>query len=575
MKLPLALTVAAPAARPFARRLTGAGTVVLLQVGVVLLRPWPLALAVDHALSDGASTVSLPLLGELSASAVLILAALALVVLSVLIGGLDLLLEDLSEGTAERIGAVLRSQVFDHAMGRSLRWHDRMRSGELLSRLTTDVGRLLDAVVATTTTLVPDTAMLVGVLALVVSIDPVLAIVGLSVVPVLAVLSIWQRRGVRESQRVARQEAGRLTGVSADLLRNVRAIQAFGRFDLADAQFSRRNHDVLTAELDAVRVQARWAPVPELVLAVGTSLVLGVGGVHVLAGSLTVGGLLVVLAYLRDLYSPVRNLTRLSTVLAKAGASAARVHEVLACDEAVHESPDARPADRLESSVRFEQVRFGYEPGRPVLDGLDLEVRRGETVCLVGPSGSGKSTVLSLLLRLYDVDAGRITIDGVDLRSCTLDSLRSQFAYMPQDPWLLDATVAENIALGNPGSSREDVEAAGRRALVEEFLDRLPQGYDTLLGEAAARLSGGQRRRVALARATMSAAPVLMLDEPTTSLDDRSATHVLHAVANAALGRTTLVVTHDPRVAALADRVVPLAPVPASATPEPRMHTSQ
>lgn len=567
MRLPIALAVTAPVARPYAGRLGASAALVLVQVAVVLLRPWPLALTVDHALTSSGAPLEVPVLGVLPPRTVLLLAAVATVALSLLLGVLDLVLEQLSEGTAERIGADLRTKLFDHTITRSLRWHDRIRSGELLSRLTSDVGRLLDALVATTTSLVPDVVMLVGVMALVLSIDPTLALVGLSVVPVLATLSTWQRRRVRAAQRSAREESGRLATVATDLLRNVRAIQSFGRTDRATAAFCARNQQLLRAELGAVGVQARWTPVPDIVLATGTALVLGVGGSHVLSGSLSIGGLLVVLAYVRDLYAPVRGLTRLSAVLAKAGASGARVQEVLDCEEAVRDWPGAVLAPALVAGVRFEGVRFDYEPGRPVIDELDLDVRAGEVVCVVGPSGVGKSTLLSLLLRLYDVDAGRVLVDGTDVRDCDLASLRSRFAYMPQDPWMLDASVAENIALGNPSATRAEIEAAGRAALLDEFVADLPLGYDTVLGEGAARLSGGQRRRVALARAAVSTAPMLLLDEPTTSLDAASAEGVLRALRTTTAGRTALVVTHDPRVELLADRVVVLARDEASLAP--------
>jgi ABC-type multidrug transport system fused ATPase/permease subunit len=403
--------------------------------------------------------------------------------------------------------------------------------------------------------------MLAGVLALLVAFDPELALIGLTVAPVLAVLAVRQRRRIRAAQHAARTESGRLAGATTDLLRNVRAVQAFGRLDRAAAIFGSRNRAVLDVELRAIDVDARWTPMADIVLALGTALVLVAGGRHVLTGALSVGELLVVLAYLRDLYSPVRGLTRLSVVLAKAGASAVRVLDVLDCDEAVEDRYDARPAPRLRSGVRFERVSFGYEPGRPVLDHFDLDITAGETVCLLGPSGIGKSTTLHLLLRLYDVDAGRILIDGIDLRDCDQASLRDRFAFVPQDPWLLDAMVAENIAFGNQNATRAGVVAAGRTALVDEFADRLPFGYDTPLGEGGVRLSGGQRRRVALARAAVSPAPMVLLDEPTASLDPVSAATVIRAIQAMTTGpsrRTVLMVTHDRDLAAIADRVVTL-----------------
>ncbi|HEX4701287.1 MAG TPA: ABC transporter ATP-binding protein [Pseudonocardiaceae bacterium] len=296
----------------------------------------------------------------------------------------------------------------------------------------------------------------------------------------------------------------------------------------------------------------------DLVLACGSGLVLVVGGAHVLMGTLSTGGLIVVLAYLQDLYTPVRCLAKLAGTLAKAGASAARVHEVLAATEAVTDVPDARPAPALTSDVRFEHVSFCYVPDVPVLADVSLSVAAGETVCLFGRSGAGKSTVLHLLLRLYDVDAGRVLIDGVDIRACDRNSLRDRMAFVPQEPWLLDATIAENIAFGWRDATRADVLAAGRTALVDEFALRLPHGYDTPVGEGGVQLSGGQRRRVALARAALSPAPMVLLDEPTAALDPDSAAIVVRAIRASTASRTVLIVTHDRDLAVIADRTIRL-----------------
>ncbi|HEX5113836.1 MAG TPA: ABC transporter ATP-binding protein, partial [Pseudonocardiaceae bacterium] len=282
------------------------------------------------------------------------------------------------------------------------------------------------------------------------------------------------------------------------------------------------------------------------------------GGSQVIGGSLTVGSLLVVLAYLDDLYSPVRGLAKLAGSLAKAGASAVRVHEVLSATEAVVDIPEPRQAPEIIHQVRFEQVGFAYEPGMPVLHGFDLIMAAGETVCLFGPSGAGKSTVLHLLLRLYDVDCGRILLDGLDIRGLDRYSLRRRMAFVPQDPWLLDATIAENIAFGSRQATRAEVLQAGHDALVDEFAATLPQGYDTPVGEGGVRLSGGQRRRVALARAAVSASPIVLLDEPTAGLDGESADSVMHAIRASTVDRTVLLITHDRELAAIADRIVPL-----------------
>jgi ATP-binding cassette subfamily B protein len=489
-----------------------------------------------------------------------VLCGLAVVVFSIGAGLLDMGATRAAERAAERLGAQIRESAFERTVTLSLRWHDRMPSGELVSRLTTDVGRLLDAIVALTAGLVPDVLTLLGVLALLLILNPGLALIGLTVIPVLAVLSIQQRRRVRATQVAARVESGRLAGTTTDLLRNVRAIQAFGRFDRAATIFRTRNRALLNVSIRAVNTESRWTPLSDVVLAVGAGLVMIVGGMQVLEGALTVGGLVLVISYLGDLYSPVRSLTRLSTVLAKASASATRVAEILDCDDAVKDVPEAIPVIGPIGTVRISDVCFSYDEHYQVLQDFTLDISAGETVCLLGPSGSGKSTVLHLLLRLYDVDRGRILIDGIDIRRYQQHSLREQIAFVPQDPWLLDGTVAENIAFGTSDATRAEVVDAGRRALVDEFIGRLPLGYDSPIGEGATRLSGGQRRRVAIARATVSAASLILLDEPTASLDHVAAEQVIQAIRASTVNRTTLIVTHDPALAKIADRVVIVEP---------------
>ncbi|NIH84140.1 ABC transporter ATP-binding protein [Amycolatopsis granulosa] len=556
--LPQALAVAAPVVRPHLPALAATSVLELFGAGVSLLRPWPLALAVDHAIGGRPASGLLVRLNGFSPASILLLAGAATVLLSVVAGVLNLASTVSAERAAEGVGARLRESVFEHTMELSLRWHDRMPSGELLSRLTSDVARMLAAVVAVATILIPDTFVLVVVLVVLALFDPGLALVGLAVLPLLVVLAVWQRRRVRRAQNDARDAWGNLSAVTNDLLRNVRAVQAFGRVDRARELFARPNRRLRDTEVKAATVSARWSPIADIVLSLGAGLVLVIGGRAVLSGSLSTGDLLVILAYLGDMYSPVRSLTRLSSVLAKAGASGKRVDEVLTASESVADAAWAQPAPERIGEVRFARVGFAYEPGHPVLRDFDLVLRAGETVCLLGPSGAGKSTVLHLLLRLYDADSGHIMINRTDIRDLQRHSLRQRIAFVPQDPWLLDATVADNIAFGATAADRAAVEEAGRQALVDEFVHTLPHGYDTTLGEGGVRLSGGQRRRVALARAAVSAAPLVLLDEPTASLDPVSSATVVQAIRGATAHRTVLIVTHDRDLAAIADRVVVL-----------------
>jgi ATP-binding cassette, subfamily B, bacterial len=415
---------------------------------------------------------------------------------------------------------------------------------------------MLDAIVAAFTTLLPDVVLVVGIIVVLLLIDPVLALIALAVIPALAWLASAQRRRVKTSQYAARTANGRLSDTATDLLRNIRVLQAFHRQDLAVERFDERNRELLDREIDAIVIEARWSPRAELVLAVGAGLVLLIGGTRALSGALTVGTLLVVISYVTSLYRPIRSLARLASTFAKASASQSRLNELLHSTDHLSVDPLAVDAPAVSTGVRFRDVGFTYETGHPVLAGMDFSVASGEAVCIVGPSGTGKSTILHLLLRLYDVTSGAVELDGVDVRRCDLASLRRRIALVPQDPWLLDGSIADNIGLGLAGASRAAVLAAGRAALVDEFALALPDGYDTSVGEGGNRLSGGQRQRIAIARAILSPAPLLLLDEPGSALDAVASAAVLSAIRQSERPRTVIAVTHDLGLADVADRVI-------------------
>ena len=546
-----------PYLRPQRALFVGSVAAAAGQVVVSLVEPWPIALAVDGVLTDG------PVPGWAAGWGpvrILVVSGVATLALALLRGVLAAVAHGTAQHGAERVGGALRAAAVRRALGLSLRWHDRTPAGDVVSRLTTDVGRVLDALVAMMTTLIPDLLLFAGILGVLVAVDAPLALIGLAVLPGLALLTAQQRQRVRAAERAARDATGRAVGTVTELLRAVRAVQAFARADLAGVLQGEADAAAVRARLRAVHTESIWAAVPGAVLAVGTGAALLVGGLQVRSGEMTTGELIVVLAYLRDLSAPVRGLVHLAGVRAKAAASLQRVADVLLCEEAVRVTARPVPLPAGPVELQLDRVRFAYTDDRPILTGLTLTVAAGETVCLFGPSGSGKSTVLHLLLRLYDVDGGRVLVGGVDVRDLNPVQLRRHLAYVPQEPWLLEGTLADNISFGAPGASREDVLSAGRMAGVDEFAGRLPQGYDTPLGEGAQQLSGGQRRRVAIARAVVARAPVLLLDEPTTSLDAAAAEHVIAAVRAVGRSRTVLLVSHDARLAAIADRVVRITP---------------
>jgi ATP-binding cassette subfamily B protein len=544
--------------RPYRGTLTLASGLTLVETLLDLARPWPLKLAVDNAIGGrplGGALAVLDGLGTAGLAAVAVGAGIGIVAVGALVG---YLITYLTAATAERVGADLREAVFGRLLGLALPFHDRHRSGDLVTRLTGDVARVEDSMVAWFTVLVPEVLTLAGMVVVVLAVDPTLGLAALAVAPPLAVVVALRRRRIRVAQRASRDADAALAGEATEVLRNVRVVQAFTREGEAGARFSGRSRGAVRAALAAMDLEARWSPVADLLLAAGGGLVLWLGVTAVTSGRMTLGTLLVVLAYLSSLYGPIRALARLARTLARGAASRERVLEVLDSGEVVPEAPDPLGAGPPRLGLALRGVWFAYGEGAPVLRHLDLEVAAGERVCVVGPTGAGKSTLLALLLRFYDPAAGAVELDGVDLRRLELASLRRQIALVPQDPWMLDGTIADNLAFGRPGATTEELEAAARAAFLDDVVTRLPDGWNTQIGEGGVRLSGGQRRRVALARAILRDASVLLLDEPTSGLDAASEQAVLDVLDRAAEERTVLSVSHRLSLAARADRVVVL-----------------
>jgi len=544
--------------RPYRGSLSLASGLILVETLLDLARPWPLKLAVDNAIGGQPVGGPLGVLDQLEPAGLAAVAAgagIGLVGIGALVG---YLITYLTSATAERVGADLRESVFGRLLGLGLPFHDRHRSGDLVTRLTGDVARVEDSMVAWFTVLVPEVLTLAGMVVVVLAIDLTLGLAALAVVPPLALVVALRRRRIRVAQRASRDADAALASEATEVLRNVRVVQAFTREGEAGGQFSGCSRSAVRAALGAMDLEARWSPVADLLLAAGGGLVLWLGVTAVTSGRMTLGTLLVVLAYLSSLYGPIRALARLARTLARGAASRERILEVLDSGEVVPEAAEPLQAGPPRQGLALRGVWFAYAEGAPVLRHLDLEVAAGERICVVGPTGAGKSTLLALLLRFYDPDAGAVELDGTDLRHLDLGSLRRQLALVPQDPWMLDATVADNVRFGRPGATREELEAAARATRVDELIQRLPDGWDTEIGEGGVRLSGGQRRRVALARAILRDASVLLLDEPTSGLDAASEQAVLDALDRAAEGRTVLSVSHRLSLAARADRVVVL-----------------
>ncbi|TFV63962.1 ABC transporter ATP-binding protein [Geodermatophilus sp. DF01-2] len=533
--------------RPYRTPMVTGGVMVLVVAAIELALPWPLKVVVDDVLQQRAPDGLLAaLLGPLadSPTAVLAACALALVALAALVALGTYLSSRLLQGVGERIIADLRTDIFAHLQRLSLAFHDRQRVGDLASRLTGDVAAIQALLVAAFSTLLPNLALLVGIVVVAVFIQPVFAVLLLCVAPALYAVVRHYRGAIKQASREARTHEGRVSSHVTETLSTIRLVQSFAAERRGLERFRTHSQARLDAGLRQVDLQSRLPAAVEVIAQAGRAAVLFVGATLVLRGQLSLGVLLVLLAYLQQVYAPMKALARLSSTISKAQAAAERIDDVLHSTAVISERPGAAPAPPLHGDIELRRVSFAYEPGGPVLHDVSLHARPGQVVALAGPTGAGKSTIASLVPRLYDVTAGEVLLDGQDVRDLTLRSVRSQIAVVPQDPLMISGTVLDNIAYGAPHASRDQLLAAAHAAYVDEFADRLPHGYDTQVAEGGASLSGGQRQRIAIARALAADTPIVVLDEPTSGLDAISESYVMRGLARLTAGRTVLVIAH-------------------------------
>ncbi len=536
-----------PTLKPYRLKMVVGGLLVLLVAAVELTLPWPLKVVVDDVLRGRAPTGWLgDLLGPLadSPTAVLTAASLAMVVLAALAALGTYVSSRLLQSVGERLVADLRTEIFAHLQRLSLAFHGRQRVGDLSTRLTGDVAAIQALLVAVFSIMLPNVALLVGIVIVSVVIEPVFAVLLLFVAPTLYGVVRHYRGAIKAASRDARTHEGRVSSHVTETLTTIRLLQSFAAESRSLDRFRVHTRARLDAGLRQVDLQSRLPAAIEVVGQVGRAAVMFVGATLVLRGQLSLGVMLVLMTYLQQVYAPMKALARLTSTISKAQAGAERVEEVLRSTAVVEEAPDALPAPRLSGDVELRDVSFGYQPGRPVLRDVSVRARPGQVVALAGTTGAGKSTVASLIPRLYDVTAGQVLLDGHDVRGLTLQSVRSQVAVVPQEPLMIVGTVLENIAYGAPGASREQLLTAAEAAYVDEFVDRLPDGYDTVVAEGGSSLSGGQRQRIAIARALAADTPVVVLDEPTSGLDALSESYVMRGLARLTAGRTVLVIAH-------------------------------
>jgi subfamily B ATP-binding cassette protein MsbA len=533
-------------ARPYRLKLVLALIATVVTVGLSLLEPWPIKVLVDSVLGTHPMPGWVPrwLAGGSDDTRIAALCALLLLIVA-FEGLLDYAGTYLSEAVGQRMTFDIREAVHAHLHRLSLAYHHSQRPGDLASRLTSDVQRIQDVVISVLGTLVTSVLTLVGMFAVMLAVNWRFTLMALAISPLLfATIYVYTNR-IKASARHARKQDGRVAAVVQESLSAIHLVQAYTREDYEFERFRREAEGSLRSSIQATMLQARFAPVVDFLTAISLVIVLWVGAHEVLAGSLTLGLLLVFMSYLRGLYRPMKALSKLSYVVSRGTASAERIIEVMDAAPSLPVSATPYAPERVRGAIEFDAVRFRYPLGSDAaLRGVSFRAEPGQVLALVGRTGAGKSTIVSLIPRFYDVDDGAVRVDGVDVRAWDLAHLRNQVSLVLQDTWLFQASVHDNIAYGRPDATSAEVAEVARAALAHDFIAKLPDGYDTIVGPRGATLSGGERQRIAIARAMLRDAAILILDEPTTGLDPQSEELVLRALRRLMAHRTTLVITH-------------------------------
>jgi ATP-binding cassette subfamily B protein/subfamily B ATP-binding cassette protein MsbA len=536
-----------------------------LTSAVTALQPWPIKLLVDCALGGEPLPPRLSaMLGGFSLGstpgALVVVAAFSSLGLFALSSALDAGLTLAWSATGQGLVYDLAADLFDRLQRLSLLFHSRRSVGDLLGRLSDDTYCVYTVTESLLFSPGRHVLTLVTVGAVAWRLDPGLTLLTLAIGPAMGGSVVFFGQWLKQRTRQDREAQSRLLSLVQQTLAAIPVVQAFATEGRHAQEFRLLAVDAVAVSQRGLLLKSAYGLVNGLIMTIGTAIVLYFGGQQVLTGTLSLGSLLVFLAYLRSIQGSCRGLLEIYGGLKSAEANTDRVFQVLEVEDRVRDAPDARPLPARpvgkRGHVRLEGVTFGYEPGHPVLKNVTLEARPGEVVALVGQTGAGKSTLVSLIPRFYDPWRGTVTLDGMDVRDVQLASLRAQVALVLQEPFLLPLTVAENIAYGRPAASRAEIEAAAVAAGADGFIRHLSDGYDTVIGQRGSTLSGGEQQRLAIARALLKNAPMLILDEPTSALDAQTEALLVEALERLLEGRTTFIIAHRLSTIRRADRIV-------------------
>jgi ATP-binding cassette, subfamily B, bacterial len=547
---------------PYARRqraiLAGSLVALFAKTFLQLLEPWPIKVVFDRIIvsKHHAHGWGIAHLNSLDAGSMLALCAGSLIAITALRAVADYLNSVGFALAGNRVLTEVRNDLYRHLQCLSLSYHNDAKGGDLTLRVMADIGVLTDVVITAAMPLFGSFLVVFGMAGFMLWLNWKLGLVALAAFPLFWFSASRLTRLITEVSRRQRQREGAMAAVAAETIGAIKVVQALSLEQAFADSFITENELSFTDGMRASRLSARLGRTLDLQIAVATAFVLWFGARLTLAGELTPGSLVIFFTYLRNAFKPLQDFAKYSKRLVRGVASGERVLDVMDQTPDTRDIPGAMPAPPFAGAVQFGDVAFAYEPNRYALDEVNFEVRPGQHVAVVGKSGSGKSTLASLILRLYDPSRGVIRIDGRDIREYTLESLRGQISVVLQDSLLFASSIRDNIAYGAANADEREVEAAARLANAHQFICTLPQGYDTIVGERGVKLSSGQRQRIAIARAAIRKAPILIMDEPTTGLDNENARAVVEALQRLARERTTFFITHDLHFTANSDLVL-------------------
>ena len=535
--------------RPRRRALAVILAAMLVQTVMSLAAPWPLKIVIDTVIGNRRQPEWINwLLTMLGGAAhkghIAVAAAIATVLIAVVTGAAMYAVSYFTESLSQSIGNDLRMRLYSHLQELSLDYYDTTRVGTILSTLTSDVQTIQSFASTATLNIVTNTLTLVGMIVVMLLCRWDFTLIAVAVTPLLFLFVLRVNKAVRTAVREVRTHQSDLTAILQEGLQSIQVVQAFGREDHQAAQVRAASMNTVTAWLNARRVSSLLSPIVGMAIALCTGLVLWRGSLLILAGTMTVGALTVFLAYLAKFFQPIRDLAQMTNTIAQVSVAFERVVALMDTDKVIPETATPTNPSQLHGEIIFHHVAFGYDPELPVLRDISVTIKPGEMVGIVGATGCGKSTIASLIPRFRDPDAGGITIDGVDVRDYALRKLRAQIGFVLQDTVLLRGTVRDNIGFGRPDATEDEIVEAAKLANAHEFITRMPNGYDSVVGDRGMTLSGGQRQRIGIARALIRDNPILILDEPTAALDAESEHLVVEALERLVAGRTVIAIAH-------------------------------